>query len=79
MKVYASLVGHLLIRTLERAQRIHTAMRCRAFTGEIRTLRELRIGPAEVAFTLGWSAAFALFRVWNVPRLLGDLVTGFAG
>ena len=76
LQVYANLVGHLLLRTLDRARRIHLAMQCRGFSGEMRTLRELRIGGAEVAFTVGWCAAFSALRLWNVPQLLGRVVTG---
>ncbi|WP_025323886.1 cobalt ECF transporter T component CbiQ [Deferrisoma camini] len=71
--VYGSLVGHLLLRTLDRARRIHTAMLCRGFSGEFRTLRTLRFRGADWAFLLGWSALFVMFRLVNVPRLVGAL------
>ncbi len=35
LAVYASLLGHLLLRTLERAERIHQAMRARGFDGQM--------------------------------------------
>ncbi len=73
VRVYGSMVGHLLLRTLDRARRIHRAMLARGFDGEIRTLRPLRIGPAEIAFVLGWSALFLVLRWVNLPRLLGSL------
>lgn len=76
MGVYGSLLGHLLLRTLDRAQRIHLAMRCRGFTGEIRGLRRPRIGLPEAAFAAGWCGAFAGLRLVNVPHLLGNLVEG---
>lgn len=68
------LVGQLLLRTLERARRINLAMLSRGFDGEIRLLRPLHIGRAEVFFTLGWSAAFVVMRLYNLPQLLGSLV-----
>ncbi len=79
MKVFASLVGQLLLRTLDRAERIHTAMRCRGFDGEIRTSKTLSIGRAEVLFTLCWCAGFALFRFINIPHALGAFFTGITG
>ncbi|MDW7711763.1 MAG: cobalt ECF transporter T component CbiQ [Deferrisomatales bacterium] len=79
MRVYGSLVGHLLLRTLDRAQRIHLAMRCRGFTGEIRGLGRLRLGLPEAAFAGGWCAAFVALRLVNVPHLLGSLVEGLWG
>lgn len=73
MRVYASMIGHLLLRTLGRAQRVHLAMLARGFDGEIRLVKPLRLGVSEVVFTAGWSAAFLLFRFYDVPRLLGSL------
>jgi cobalt/nickel transport system permease protein len=76
MKVYGQIVGHLLLRTLDRAQRIHLAMRCRGFDGRIRSSAPLSAGWADARFALGWCAAFALFRLVHVPRLVGSLVEG---
>ncbi|MBI5014144.1 MAG: cobalt ECF transporter T component CbiQ [Deltaproteobacteria bacterium] len=78
MRVYGHMLGHLLLRSLARAQRVHLAMCCRGFDGEIRLLRRLKLGGREAAFTLGWSAAFLALRFYNVPQLLGGLVTGLA-
>ena len=78
MRIFGNLAGQLLLRTLDRAQRIHLAMLCRGFDGDIRMLRPSRIGPPEIVFTLGWSAAFVLMRFTNLPHLLGGLLTEFA-
>lgn len=76
MRVFSHLIGQLLLRTLARAQRIHLAMLCRGFDGEIRMTRTLQIGLAEIAFTVGWCAFFVLLRFTNLPHLLGVLATG---
>jgi cobalt/nickel transport system permease protein len=78
MRIFGHLAGQLLLRTLERAKRIHLAMLCRGFDGEIRMLRPARIGRPEVLFTLGWSAAFILLRLYNLPQILGGLLTELA-
>lgn len=78
MRVYASLVGHLLLRTLDRAQRIHLAMRCRGFTGELRTLGSSRVGRRDMVFAAGWGLTFLVFRLVNIPQLLGTAVAGLA-
>ena len=49
-KVFVSMIGQLLLRTLDRAQRIHLAMRCRGFDGEIRVFRKLTFGRRDAAF-----------------------------
>lgn len=75
MKVFASVVGHLLLRTLDRAQRVHRAMLSRGFDGEVRVLRPLHIVPMDIGFTLGWWVLFALMRCYNLPQLLGSMLT----
>ena len=73
---YGSLVGHLLLRTWMRADRIHMAMLARGFTGEFHARRPSRFGGKETLYLLGWSALFVVLRIRNVPQLLGSLVTG---
>jgi cobalt/nickel transport system permease protein len=70
-------VGHLLLRTIDRAQRIYRAMCCRGFDGEIRIVKPLRFGPREIGFTVGWSALFILMRVYNVASLMGSIIMEF--
>ena len=76
-RVFCNLIGHLLLRTLDRAQRIHHAMLCRGFDGEIRILRPLKIGGREIIFVLGCSTFFILFRMYNIPQMIGMLATEF--
>ncbi len=76
LRVYAQMLGQLLLRTFARAQRLYLAMKCRGFDGQVRLARRLRLRRADVAFVLGWSAAFVLFRLVDVAALLGELVTG---
>jgi cobalt/nickel transport system permease protein len=76
-RVFVSVLGHLLLRTLDRAQRIHLAMCCRGFDGQIRIISTMRVGAKDVGFMLGWSALFVLFRYYNIPMKLGTLVTGY--
>jgi cobalt/nickel transport system permease protein len=73
---FGPLVGHLLLRTWQRAERIHMAMLARGFTGDFHARRPSRFGGQELLFLAGWSALFVTLRLENVPRLLGSLVTG---
>lgn len=55
LRAAAGIVGVLFLRTYERAERVYEAMLARGFTGEVRTLRPLRFGPADLAaLALGW-------------------------
>jgi len=76
-KTFVPMMGHLLLRTMDRAQRIHLAMLCRGFDGHIRIIRSMRIGCAEILFAIGWSMLFVILRCYNIPTKLGSLVTGF--
>ena len=75
-KVFSYMIGQLLLRTLDRAHRIHLAMLSRGFDGKIRLLRPLQIHGRDAAFFLGWSALFVLMRWYNIPHLLGNAIAG---
>lgn len=69
------LLGHLLLRTWERAERIHLAMLARGFTGEMAARHGGRFGGRELAFLVGWSGLFVALRLYHLPRWLGLLLT----
>jgi len=71
---YGSLVGHLLLRTVERSRRIHRAMLARGFAGELHSSSPLRFRCLDALYLLGWAALFLLFRLVNLPHLLGGLL-----
>lgn len=74
IRVYGHLLSQLLLRTLNRAERIHQAMRCRGFDGEIRLSRRFGCRSADVAFTVGWLIFFGLARCFNLSQVLGRFV-----
>jgi cobalt/nickel transport system permease protein len=63
---FGQLVGMLLVRSVERAERVMAAMRCRAFTGRLHVLDELRWRAADAVFAaifgLGTAGLVALDR-----------------
>lgn len=73
---YSSMIGHLLLRTWSRAERIHMAMQARGFDGEFRTIRQARFGASELMHLFGWTTTFMIFRFANGSRLLGTLLLG---
>lgn len=79
IRVFSSLAGQLLLRTLDRARRIHLAMLCRGFDGEVRQAGSLRFAKGDLAYTVGWSALFVVLRLYDIPQLAGSLVIGLAG
>ena len=76
-RVFASLVGHLLLRTIGRAQRIHMAMLSRGFDGTFKRTIPLRIRGPEIGFIFGWTAFFVIMRLFNTPLLFGGFFMEF--
>ncbi len=76
LRIFISLIGHLLLRTFDRAERIYLAMCCRGFNGRIRLIRTMKINYKEIIFVAGWSLFFVLFRFYNIPLIIGELITG---
>ncbi len=70
----ASLIGFLLLRTWQRADRIHMAMLARAYHGDFHSRMAGNFGSGEVAFVAGWLLLFGLLRVYGAAQLLGVLV-----
>jgi cobalt/nickel transport system permease protein len=59
------IAGTLLVRSYDRAERVHQAMACRGFAGTFRTLNAARTGVAEVAFLLVLVVGAAGLVVWD--------------
>lgn len=75
-RAWGSFAGMLLLRTFARAQRVYDAMLCRHFDGEYHTGRVKRFQLKDALWTVLWTAAFILFRVYDIPALLGQMLSG---
>ncbi|MCR6544054.1 cobalt ECF transporter T component CbiQ [Dehalobacterium formicoaceticum] len=75
-KVWGPLIGQLILRTYERAQRVYQAMCLRGFSGEYNTGKQVRIRVWDLAYLISWSLFFAVVRIYNIPMLIGSLLTG---
>lgn len=76
LRTYGSLIGHLLLRSMDRAQRIYQAMVSRGFDGQVRVLNRTAPGWRDVVFAGGWIAFFIIARLWNLAGGLGRWLTG---
>jgi cobalt/nickel transport system permease protein len=56
-RTYAYLVGMLLVRAVDRAERVRWAMLCRGFQRKFYCLQEFRVDPSSVVFFLSMTAA----------------------
>lgn len=76
LKVFSRIVGILLIRTVDRAERIYRAMLSRGFEGDLPTLKRSRIGVGDVIFVAATTALLAVFRFYPVTEGIGRLAQG---
>ncbi len=56
-RTFAYLIGMLLIRSLDRAQRVHQAMLCRGFHGKLYSIQKFSITKTDMLVFSGFSAA----------------------
>ena len=73
-EIFKQLLGNLLLRTLNRAQRIHMAMLSRAFTGEVILVREFSFGGRELFYLATATAVLTLFRFYDIAEILGRFI-----
>lgn len=76
MGSFGTLVGHLLLRTWQRAERVHIAMLSRGFNGNFHSSRTYTFGRNELVFVSGWSLLLVLLRFSNITETIGMLITG---
>lgn len=76
LSIYGSLVGHLLLRSMDRAERIYRAMVARGFDGTERIPGGSTLGWSDGIFMAGWLMFFAAARAWNLAAAMGSLVAG---
>ncbi|THH38198.1 cobalt ECF transporter T component CbiQ [Aliishimia ponticola] len=53
---FGYLVGMMLVRAIERSERVLGAMKCRGFSGRIFLLQEFTLSPRDIVFAAGLSA-----------------------
>lgn len=76
LRYFIPMLGQLLLRSMDRAQRVHLAMLSRGFTGDIHILRPSTLKNTDMLFVAAWSAAFFLFRTdlpSHIIRQIGAL------
>ena len=75
-RAWGSLTGQLLMRTVDRGQRIYQAMSLRGFNGEYNTGAVKRFSITDMAYMCGWSGFFVISLAYDLPVLIGAFFTG---
>lgn len=71
VKVFVRIIGVLLLRTIERAERIYFAMLARGFQGDMPTSKRYHIAKRDLAFALTVVAGLFIFRYYPVAEIVG--------
>lgn len=69
LRAVGGVIGSLFVRTLDRSERIHMAMRARGYRGEPHSLSPLRFTPADAVLLLALAAYLVCCR-WLYPTYL---------
>jgi len=73
IKVFVRIIGTLFLRTLERAERIYSAMLSRGFQGDIPILKPFHIKAIDLAFVAVTISFTLVFRFYSVTEGVGRL------
>lgn len=74
--LWGSFAGQLVLRTYARAQRVYQSMSLRGYDGEYRTGAQTAASLADAGWLLCWCAFFTAARLFNIPMLIGSMITG---
>lgn len=75
-KESGSLLGQILLRAFDRANRVYDAMVLRGFNGEYFTPADSKLSIGSVAYLFLCIAFFLLARFFNIPEVLGKIIMG---
>ncbi|CVK21059.1 cobalt ECF transporter T component CbiQ [Sporomusa sphaeroides] len=75
-QAWGSLLGQLLLRSIDRANRIYQSMLCRGFDGEVRLMHSAALHAADILYLAFWIVFCLSARSFNIPQLLGKLLMG---
>ena len=77
-KAWGSLVGQLLLRSMDRANEVYDSMRLRGYQGDYGYLRNSLIFRwSDALYFLFWIGILVLFRLFPVILVIGNLIGGF--
>jgi len=78
-KAWGSFAGQMLLRAFERAERCHTAMLLRGWSGNFPSLKPNRLRAFDMIYLLACIVLFTVVRVVDISLLLGNWITGLFG
>ncbi len=76
LATWGPLAGQWLLRSLQRAQRVHQAMLARGWRGAMPLPLQTQWQATDTRWLLGWALYFAAARSFDLPQVLGRWATG---
>ncbi len=73
-KVWGSLIGQLLLRSVDKAEIIYESMCLRGYVGEFDHIPVVKVRWSDIFYFIGWLSFFAVMRLVPVFELIGNLV-----
>ncbi len=73
------IIGMLFLRTVERAERIYSAMLSRGFSGDIPSMKRQMFRGIDLLFVAVTVVVLVVFRLVQVPELIGSFLQGVIG
>jgi len=73
MTIVVRLIGTLFLRTVERAERVYSAMLSRGFNGDMPSVKQHSLRPVDVLYVLATISFLAIFRFVPITGLIGSL------
>jgi cobalt/nickel transport system permease protein len=73
---FGALIGNLLLRTWQRAERVHISMLSRGFDGRFYSSRQTSFGVRESLFVAGWALFLITLRTVDITRIIGSIIVG---
>jgi cobalt/nickel transport system permease protein len=79
VRQWGPLAGQWLLRTLKRADRVHKAMLCRGYKGDIMLSARKAFSLGELGYLLGWVSFFTVVRLIDITQVVGAFALGALG
>jgi cobalt/nickel transport system permease protein len=74
MRDMGSILGQLLLRSFNRAERVYSAMKCRGFSGRYYPKENHRIHLGGILFIAAVSFILLILRFFNISLLIGGMI-----
>ena len=73
-RAWGTLLGQLMLRSIDRAQTVYESMLLRGFDGSFHLSKKQKMDPGSAVYLAGWLGIVVLLRYVSVFKLAGSLL-----